>query len=76
VTDEEYQSRQKLLAVIEQIDQPDITGCRTILCPYCDSFNVDGQNLCCDMLRKAVVVILMGRRNDAIARHIGNSPSN
>lgn len=76
MTPEEYDSRQKILSVIEQIEAPAICGSKSILCPYCEKFNLEGAVLCCDLLRKAVITHLMGQRNDAIAREIGNHTSN
>ena len=65
ITAEEIRSRAKIKAIKDQIDRPCAVGEHpTILCPYCDSLNVDGQNLCCDTLRQCVVALLMARRTE------------
>lgn len=66
ISDEDLESRQKLKAVKDQIDAPAITGAKSIHCPYCSTWNTDGDLLCCETLRKAVITILMGRRQGVI----------
>ena len=37
-------------------------GYKRILCPYCGHWNKRGREFCCDLLRKAVVAVLLGDR--------------
>jgi hypothetical protein len=68
ISDSDYAARQRLWKVKQQINAPlALPGqIRTITCPYCESLNVEGQNLCCELLRKAVITILMGQRQEII----------
>ena len=66
---EKILAEEKVLFIERQIRQPSIPGIeRTIVCPYCGETNVhDEKLLCCDLLRKAIVMILVGDRALAAA---------
>jgi hypothetical protein len=65
ISDEDWEARQRLFMVKEQIDSAH-AGKFDIACPYCQAFNTPGKEFCCDLLRKAVITILMGRRQGMI----------
>ena len=67
ITAADLASHAKIKSVKDQIDRPRGAGeIPTIICPYCDSLNVDGQNLCCETLRRCVVTLLMARRMERL----------
>lgn len=67
ITAEELLSRAKVKSVKDQITRSRAVGeMATITCPYCDALNVQGQNFCCETLRKCVITILMGLRQEKI----------
>ena len=35
---------------------------RNLLCPYCGSWNFPHTSMCCDLMRKAVIAVLMSDR--------------
>ena len=71
ITAEDLAARAKIKSVKDQIERPLGAGEHpTIVCPYCESLNVDGQNLCCEMLRRCVVTLLMARRTERLDAQI------
>ena len=69
VSSEDIVARQRLKSVKDQIvaakDAPKGTVAQ-IVCPYCNTLNFEGGTICCETMRKAVITILMGLRQDAI----------
>ena len=65
ISDEDFDARQRLKMVKEQIDSPH-AGTFDLACPYCQAFTSPGKSFCCDTLRKAVITLLMGERQEAI----------
>lgn len=62
----------KMAYVERQVLGRHARGCTiTILCPWCSKLNLQGQLLCCDDLRKAVIAVLMGDRAMKIAEAAG-----
>ena len=60
---EEQLAEERMASVVRQIHEPLRAGSiRTILCPYCDRFNFPHRELCCDLLRQAVIAVLLGDR--------------
>jgi hypothetical protein len=57
-------AEERILAVERQIRSPLPKGVeRSILCPYCGELNIhNGQMFCCDLLRKAVLAVLIADR--------------
>jgi len=44
--------------IYTQIHQPRFPGQKVALrCPYCKTLNIEGQSLCCDRFRAAIVTI-------------------
>ena len=71
ITAEDLRARAKIKAVKDQIERPRNAGeIATILCPYCESLNVDGQNLCCETLRRCLVTLMMARRTERLEEKI------
>ena len=71
ITAEDLKARAKIKAVKDQIDRPRVAGeMATITCPYCSQLNVEGQNLCCETLRRCVVTLLMARRTERLDAQI------
>jgi hypothetical protein len=74
ITAEDIRSRAKIKSVKDQIlaarNAQDIGGVSMIECPYCGLKNYEGMELCCETLRRCVVVILMGMRQDQIEEKI------
>lgn len=67
ITDEELESRKKLKRVKDQIESVSPVGEKKVIdCPYCGLKNYDGDGLCCDTLRRAVIAILSGKRMEQI----------
>jgi hypothetical protein len=52
----------RMAAVERQIHAKCRSGYKRILCPYCGHWNKRGSEFCCDLLRKAVVAVLLGDR--------------
>lgn len=57
-------AEERVKAVERQINRHLPPGCRaSILCPYCGTWNFnDGKGFCCDLLRRAVLAVMMGKR--------------
>ena len=54
---------EKMASVESQINAHHPPGCTiTILCPFCGVLNLQGQLLCCEIMRKAVIAVMMGKR--------------
>jgi hypothetical protein len=74
ITAEDIRSRAKIKFVKDQIlaarNADAVGGLPVIECPYCETKNYDGTNFCCETLRRCVVVILMGMRQDKIEEKI------
>jgi hypothetical protein len=74
ITAEDLRSRAKIKAVKDQIDRPCAAGeMATIVCPYCDALNVEGSNLCCELLRQCVVVLMMERRRERLEERLSGN---
>ena len=74
ITAEDIRSRAKIKLVKDQIlaaRKPNAIGGLTVIhCPYCGINNPDGAELCCKLLRDAVIVVLMGMRQDQIEERV------
>lgn len=52
-------SEQKIESIRSQMDAAvPVGGTIVIRCPYCDTLNFEGVQMCCDTLRKACLAIL------------------
>ena len=72
VSPEELESRHRLKLVKDQIEAETPVGeIKVIDCPYCHLKNYEGNSFCCDTLRRAVLAIMMGKRNEKIAEQSG-----
>jgi hypothetical protein len=66
---EEQLAEERMASVERQIHEklkPGQTRC--ILCPYCDQFNFPHRQFCCELLRDAVLAVLMVDRFDQIQK--------
>ena len=60
---EEQLAQERLESVVRQLNEPlRPDQKRVILCPYCDRFNFAHRELCCDLLRQAILAVLIGER--------------
>jgi hypothetical protein len=60
---------EKMASVEQQINAHVPKGVtRTLLCPFCGWLNLQGQLLCCDDMRKAVIAVLSGKRMVRLAQ--------
>jgi hypothetical protein len=56
-------AEERMAAVERQLQKNVPRGVkRFILCPYCGSWNFPHREFCCDLLRKAVVAVLVADR--------------
>ena len=62
-------SEQKIAYVEKQIAACKQGRQNSINCPYCDSQNIEGNPLCCDLLGRAVAAILIRQDMKAKAEH-------
>ncbi len=62
-------AEERMASVERQIHKHVPAGVKhSILCPYCGAWNFPHQPLCCDLLRKAVVTVLVADRAIAAAK--------
>lgn len=68
--DEDQTAKERMDAVERQVHKHIPKGVRrSILCPYCGKWNFhDGSILCCDLLRKAILAVLIADRMMDVAR--------
>lgn len=75
ITAQELASRKKIKDVIDQIEAIEagspVGAIPSIKCPYCGDLNVWGQNFCCELLRRCVITVLIGKRQAQIDKAIG-----
>jgi uncharacterized OB-fold protein len=56
-------AEENMASVERQIHKTVPRGTRhNILCPYCGRWNFPHRELCCDLLRQAVIAVLLGDR--------------
>ena len=67
VKSEDQLGAERIASVERQVHASCKPGYKRILCPYCGHWNKRGSELCCEMLRKAIVAVLLADRALAVA---------